>query len=209
MSQPKFNSHPVPIKLATTDSLKGFGRIVTDFESAEVEIVTWPAPEWRPVVPGTGNEGGITQGDFEMEWRGEVLHALNHAVNRSYITGWSVNPSEAREDTIVHPSERKFLYTHEANYHPDGGQIFFSRNNEPFVALLALPGDDITPESFHAFYFDGSFGIHINPGVWHQPLFPINNRVTFNDKQGKVHACIACNFVEEFGVYLQVSLLKP
>lgn len=199
----------VPLRLASAGTLKGFGRVVTNFAEAEVEIVTWPASGWRPVVAGTGNEGGITEGAFEMEWRGDVLHAVNHAVKRSYVTAWSCPPDEAREDRIVHPADRKFLYTHEANYHPDGGQVFFPRNNEPFVALLALPGDDITPDSFTAFYFDGSFGIHINPGVWHQPLFPINNRVTFDDKQGKVHACIACNFVEEFGLYLRVPLLRP
>lgn len=209
MVSAQIKTHAVPIKPATKESLKGFGRIVEDFKSAEVEIVTWPAQGWRPVVEGTGNEGGITEGAFEMEWRGDVLHAVNHAVKRSYITAWSCDPAEAREDRIINPADRKFLLTHEANYHPDGGQIFFSCNNEPFVAFLALPGDDITPNDFVAFYFDGTFGIHLDPGVWHQPLFPINNKVTFDDKQGKVHACIACNFVEEFGVYMKVPLVKP
>lgn len=197
--------HTVPIVRATAETVKGYARIVEDFDAAEVEIVTWPAPGWRPVVHGTGNEGGITQDVFEMEWKGDVLHATNYAVGRSYITGWASDPATANEEHSTQP--RTFLYTHEANYHPDGGQVFFSRNNEPFVALLALPGDDITPDSFTAFYCDGSFGIHLNPGVWHQPVFPVNNRVTFDDKQGKVHACIACNFIEEFGCYLKVPLV--
>ena len=35
--------------------------------------------------------------------------------------------------------------------HEEGGQVFYPRDLEPFVALLALPGDDITPQDFVAF----------------------------------------------------------
>ena len=58
-----------------------------------------------------------------------------------------------------------------------------------------------------AFYCDGSFGINLHPGIWHQPLFPLYDKALFDDKQGKVHACIAVDFVTEFGVYLSVPLL--
>jgi hypothetical protein len=75
-----------------------------------------------------------------------------------------------------------------------------------FVALLAPAGDDIKPADFKAYYFDGSKGIHINAGIWHQPLFPVGDSQIFKDKQGAVHACVACNFVEEFGVYFKVPL---
>lgn len=54
--------------------------------------------------------------------------------------------------------KRKGVVTREANYHPDGGQIVSPRDKRPFVALLALPSDDITPNKFVAFYCDGSFG---------------------------------------------------
>jgi ureidoglycolate lyase/seryl-tRNA synthetase len=59
-----------------------------------------------------------------------------------------------------------------------------------------------------AFYCDGSFGIHIDPGVWHQPVFPLGSTAVFDDKQGRVHACIAVDFVIEFGCYLEVPLLS-
>lgn len=194
----------VPLKMATPENLEGYGTIVTDYDAEEVEIVPWPVSGWRQLVPGTGNEGGIVEDTFEMEWRGQILYTVNNAVNKSYITGWTVMPDEAREDVEV--TDRPFVLTHEANYHPDGGQVFFSRNNEPFVALLALPGDDVKPEDFVAFYVDGSFGIQIRPNVWHQPVFPCNPRVTFDDKQGAVHGCVPVNFSEEFGVLLKVPL---
>lgn len=194
----------VPLKPITPETFEGFGRVVSSFDEADVDIVTWPAPGKRPVERGTGRGGGVTSGPFEMEWKGDVCHAENHAVNGKYVTGWSCPPDQATEEPG--PRNRTYVLTHEANYHPDGGQVFFSRNNEPFVALLALPKDDIKPEDFVAFYCPGNFGIHINAGVWHQPLFPISDRVTFDDKQGAVHACIRVDFVEEFGVYLKVPL---
>src|SRR5215470_17323556 len=191
--------HRVRAVAATARSLTGYGRLVADFATADVTIVTWPQPGWRPVVPGTGNEGGIVADTFEMTRAGEVQLAVNHAVARRYVTGWFADPASAREDRA--PADTTRLYTHEANYHPDGGQVFMPRARAPFVALLAKPGDDVTPDDFVAFWFDGSAGIHIDPGVWHQPLFPCGPSLTFDDKQGRVHACIAADFVREFGVY--------
>jgi ureidoglycolate lyase len=189
---------------ATPESLLGFGQIVADFARHSVTIVTWPQPGWRPVVAGTGNEGGIVEDSFVMQRRGEVQHAINRAVGRSYITGWFSDPATASSERL--PADLSRIFTHEANYHPDGGQIFWPRDGAPYVALLARPGDDVQPEDFVAFYCDGSFGIHIDPGVWHQPVFPLQATALFDDKQGRVHACIAVDFVSEFGCYLEVPL---
>jgi ureidoglycolate lyase len=196
--------HKVPLVVATAENLRGYGHMVPDFETGEVTIVTWPQPGWRPIVPGTGAEGGVVQDVFEMVRRGEVQHAVNHAVGRSYITGWFADPATASESRA--PVDTSRIFTHEANYHPDGGQIFSPRDGAAFVALLAKPGDDVTPDDFVAFFCDGTFGLHIDPGVWHQPLFPLGERATFDDKQGRVHCCIAVNFLAEFGCYLEVPL---
>jgi ureidoglycolate lyase len=197
----------VPGLLATPTSLAGFGHIVPELLQARVAIVTWPQQGSRPIVPGTGNEGGIVEDSFAMERRGEIQHAVNHAVGRSYITGWFADPATASHQREAADTSR--IYTHEANYHPDGGQIFWPRDGVPYVALLARPGDDIRPEDFVAFYCDGSFGIHIDPNVWHQPMFPLAPLALFDDRQGRVHACVAVDFVGEFGCYLEVPLKLP
>ena len=197
-------AHRAPLIVADAESLRGYGRIAPNFAQSEVTIVTWPQPGWRPVVPGTGNEGGVVEDVFEMVRRGEVQHAVNHAVGRSYITGWFSDPANASEHRRPERTDR--IFTHEANYHPDGGQIFAPRDAAPFVALLAKPGDDVTPSDFVAFYCNGAFGLHIDPGVWHQPVFPTQDRATFDNKQGRVHCCISVNFVAEFGCYLEVPL---
>ncbi len=196
--------HEVRRAVATPARLAGYGRLVRDFDAAEVTIVPWPVAGPRLLVPGTGAEGGIVEGAFEMARTGERLWAMNHAVGRRYLTGWFADPADARDDRA--PTDTSRVFTFEANYHPDGGQVFFPRARRPFVALLARPGDDVTPDDFVAFAFDGSCGVHIDPGVWHQPLFPVGERLTFDDKQGRVHACVSVSFVAEFGVYLSVPL---
>jgi hypothetical protein len=198
-------AHRVPLITASADNFRAYGRLATDFARDRVTIVTWPQPGWRPVVPGTGDEGGIVEDSFVMQRRGEIQHAVNRAVGRSYITGWFTDPAVASEER--QPKDTSRIYTHEANYHPDGGQIFSPRDGAAFVALLAKPGDDVAPEDFVAFYCDGSFGLHIDPGVWHQPVFPLGSPAVFDGKQGRVHACIAVDFVTEFGCYLEVPLL--
>jgi ureidoglycolate lyase len=200
-------AHRVPCVAATSGTLRGYGRIVRDFAAEHITIVTWPQQGRRPIVPGTGNEGGTVEDSFVMERRGEVQHAVNRAVGRSYITGWFSDPASASEDRAPENTDR--IYTHEANYHPDGGQIFAPRGRTAFVALLAKPGDDVTPGDFIAFYCDGAFGIHIDPGVWHQPVFPLGPTAIFDDRQGRVHACVAVDFVSEFGCYLEVPLRAP
>jgi ureidoglycolate lyase len=139
-----------------------------------------------------------------MRWRGDVLYADNHAVGGFYVTGWTRAPEEASEERATVPRSR--VLTHEANYHPDGGQVFFPHNGVPFVALLAKPGDDVQPEEFVAFRFDGTVGVHIDTGVWHQPVYPLRDEAEFDDKQGAVHACVSVDFVREFGCLLSIPL---
>jgi hypothetical protein len=194
----------VPRVDANEVSLRGYGRLVSDFDGAEVTIVPWPVSGRRPLVAGTGAEGGTVEDTFVFERRGEVLHAVNHAVGRSYVTGWFCDPPDASESRA--PRDTTRIFTHEANYHPDGGQIFFPHDGSPFVALLARPGDDVRAEDFVAFHFDGRAGVHLDPGVWHQPVFPLRPSARFANRQGRVHACVSIDFVGELGVYLEVPL---
>mgnify|MGYP001038506651 CR=1 FL=1 len=74
---------------------------------------------------------------------------------------------------------------------------------------LALPGDDVKPADFVAFYVDGGQGLYIHPNVWHEAVFPLAARASFYDEQGKVHARVSCNIAAEFGVFLAVPLAAP
>ena len=106
-------------------------------------------------------------------------------------------------------TKRSHVLLWHANYHPDGGQLFFPLNGEAFICPLALPGDDVKPEDFVAFYVDGGKGLYIHPNIWHEAVFPLAERASFYDEQGKVHARVSCNIAIEFGVFLSVPLAAP
>jgi ureidoglycolate lyase len=207
MNLRRFATHESKLVVATPESLAGYGRLVPDYERCKVEIVRWPAQGWRAVDGDTGDEGGTAEGVFEFWWKGDMLYGRNGAVGDTYLFGWNRDPVEASEDRNDAPRDRVLIW--HANYHPDGGQVFFPREGKPFVVPLALPGDDVTPDKFVSFWFDGSAGLYIHPNVWHEAVFPLAERASFNDKQGKVHARVSVDFAREFGVYLQVPLRRP
>jgi hypothetical protein len=195
----------VPAVVATPESLHGYGVLVDDPEGCPIEIVTWPQPGWRALDPGTGNEGGTTRGEFEVWWEGDVMLGKNHAVvSNEYLFGWSCDPRRARRDAASNGRSRVLLW--HANYHPDGGQLFFPRDGRSFICPLALPGEDVRPVDFTAFHVPAGHGLYIHPNVWHETVIPLTDRAIFDDEQGKVHARISCNLAREFGVLLDVAL---
>jgi len=196
----------VPIVQASAKSLQGFGELVADYKNHQVEIVTWPAQGWRSVDNGTGDEGGYAEGIFKFWWEGDVLLGENESVNDSYVLGWSKEPCEASRENLK--ADRSQLLMWHANYHPDGAQLFFPLDGRPFVAAFAKPGDDMTPSDWVAFYFDGSAGVCIHPGVWHEAIVPLTDSARFYDKQGRVHARVSCDFGKEFGVLISIPLTE-
>lgn len=193
----------MPLIVADDAAVETYGRLVDNAEDCPIEIVQWPAQGWRPVDAGTGDEGGTVEGVFHSEWHGQVLRARNDAVGGDYVLGWSVDPEQAGEDVTQVP--QNVLLWH-LNYHPDGGQMFYPRERQPFVVPVALPGDDLRPEAVIAFWFDGSRGFYIHPGIWHDGVFPASRSQSFRDRQGRVHARVSCNLAREFGVFLNVPL---
>jgi len=196
--------HEVPLVVASDATVEGYGCLVDDAEGFEIEIVQWPAQGWRPVDAGTGDEGGVVEGIFRSEWRGEVLHGSNDAVDGNYVLGWATNPGVADAGADLDPPAQVLLW--HLNYHPDGGQLFFPLGGEPFVVPVALPGDDLRPEDVVALWCDGSRGLYIHPSIWHEGVFPATRAQSFRDRQGRVHARVSCNVAQEFGVFLRVPL---
>jgi ureidoglycolate lyase len=200
-------AHPTPLVVATGASLAGLGCLVDDPGSFPIEIVRWPAQGWRPVDQNSGDQGGVTEGLFEFAWRGETLFARNNAVGDSYLFGWSTWPEAASSEGLPTPRQRALIWR--ANYHPDGGQLIWPTAGQSFVAPLAPPGDDVTPDKFVSFWCDGTQGLYIRPNVWHGAFVPHVDEATFHDRQGRVHARVSVDFPKEFGCYLAVPLGRP
>jgi hypothetical protein len=194
---------PMPVVEATAAALEGYGRLVDDPQACTIEIVRWPAQGRRPVDADSGDHGGTTQGIFACEWRGDLLYGHNEAVGGHYVLAYAVAPEHARTEHAQAP--RRLLLWH-ANYHPDGGQLFFPLEREPFLVPLARPGDDVTPADFVCFRFDGTRGLYIHPDVWHEGVFAAAGRRRFFDRQGAVHARVSVDFAREFGCLLEAPL---
>jgi len=202
--KPSLDIHQVPLIEATDESVKGYGCLVGNPDDMQIEIVTWPAQGWRSVDEGTGNEAGYVEGIFKGEWTGDTLMGTNDAVSGHYVLGWSTDPQQASATEQTVPRDQVLLW--HLNYHPDGGQLFYPLEKRPFVVPVALPGDDLKPEDVVALWCDGSKGLYINPGIWHEGIFPVEDDQRFLDRQGRVHARVSCDLGEEFGVYLSVPL---
>jgi ureidoglycolate lyase len=197
--------HEMELVIASETSLKGYGRLVeTAPESFPIEIVRWPAQGWRPIDDHSGDQGGVTEGIFEFWWRGDTLYARNNAVGDSYVFAWSDWPEEAAPGGPPNPRRQALVWR--ANYHPDGGQLFYPLHRESFVVPLALPGDDVTPDHFIAFWCDGSTGLYIHPNIWHGAIVPLADHAEMLDRQGRVHARVSVDFAKEFGCYLSLPL---
>ena len=199
--------HRTELVAATEANLQGYGHLVEDPQSFPIEIVRWPAQGWRPIDANSGDQGGVTEGIFEFWWRGETLYARNNAVGDSYLFAWSNWPEEAATEGPPRPREQALIWR--ANYHPDGGQLFYPLRGEQFVVPLALPGDDVKPEDFVAFWCDGTKGLYIHPNIWHGAVVPLADTAELLDRQGRVHARVSVDFAKEFGCYLAVPLQPP
>jgi len=204
--KPSLPLHQVPLIEATPESTRGYGFLVDDPKACDIEVVRWPARGWRAVDEGTGDQGGTVEGVFHAAWSGDVLMGRNEAVNGEYVLGWSCDPRQASAQEVTAERDRVLLW--HMNYHPDGGQLFFPLDKSPFVVPVALPGDDLKPEAVVALWCDGSKGLYIHPNIWHEGIFPVEDKQRFLDRQGRVHARVSCDIGDEFGLYLSVPLKR-
>jgi Ureidoglycolate lyase len=193
----------MPVIDATPETLSGYGRLIDDAAACTIEIVRWPAKGWRPVDEDTGDQGGTTEGIFASEWQGDVLLGNNDAVGGEYVLAYATEPAAA--DRAHRRDPERMLLWH-ANYHPDGGQLFFPLDAKPFLVPLALPGDDVRPQDFVCFRFDGRQGLYIHPEIWHEGVFALRGVQRFLDRQGAVHARVSIDFAREFGCLLEAEL---
>lgn len=188
-----YPSERVPVVVATEQSFAPYGNFVHNFNDEKVMITPWPVSGKRELMKGTGVGGGVIEDKF-LFWEEECfMKAHNLAVGCDPYT------------TAV-LTDVKSILTREANYHPDSGQVFYPVDEVPFYLLLAKEGDDIKATDFVAFYFDGTVGCQIKPGIWHQPPYPVR-KAEFLNKQGAVHACVGYDSIEEEECWLEIILV--
>ena len=84
-TKPSLPWHEVPLIRATDSTVRGYGCLVDDPETFEIEIVRWPQQGWRPIDEGTGDEGGWVEGTFKCDWRGDVASRRFRSRNSQFL----------------------------------------------------------------------------------------------------------------------------
>lgn len=172
----------------------------------EVPITPWPVSGSRPLDPGTGVEGGTTEGAFTCTWEGDRLLATNEAVGGHYVIGFAERPEVAADSRS---SSREQILLWHVNHHPDGGQLFWSTDGRPFLVPVIPVGEDPDLERAVVVRSDGKVGVCVLAGVWHDGVYPEEGDGRFRSRQGKVHARISCDVARELGVLLRIRLPLP
>ena len=193
----------VPVLDARDPQVSGSVIITTDPADFDVPVTPWPVTGRRPLDPGTGDGGGTVEGTFSCTWEGDRLLATNDAVGGRYVIGFAPTGHDGRSGT----PERVILW--HLNHHPDGGQLFWSPDGRAFVVPAAPAGEDPDPARVVALHSDGTFGICLRPGVWHDGVYPIAGDGRFLTRQGRVHARVSADLGAEAGVLLGVPLAAP
>ncbi|SEI46230.1 ureidoglycolate lyase [Azotobacter beijerinckii] len=57
--------------------------------------------------------------------------------------------------------------------HPQGSQAFVPLRGNPFLIVVAPPGDAPHPEQVRAFLSNGRQGVNYQRGVWHHPVLAL------------------------------------
>ena len=114
----------IPLIKATEQNLKGYGNLIDKFENCEIKITKWPKQGWRQIDPGTGDEGGTTEGLFHVWWDKNILYGKNDAVPHKnindyekddiYLLAYSFNPDEKNKKYDF--AEIDNIYQWHANY---------------------------------------------------------------------------------------------
>ena len=201
----------VPIVDARDRSAIVLAVVVEDPDCFDVPIVPWPVDGGRALDPGTGIEGGTVEGTFSCTWDDGRLLAVNDAVGGRYVIGCAPPERDASSDpldrAVGHCGDKVLLW--HLNFHPDGGQLFWSPDGHPFVVPAAPVGADPDLDRVVGLYSDGTFGICLRPGVWHDGVYPIGGDGRFTTRQGRVHARVSCDLGAEFARLLEVPLCPP
>jgi len=127
----------------------------------------------------------LTHSDFKTY--GEVIEVSDRCesitINDGYATRYhdlaavDVNQAEGRPlINIFRGRPRPLpLKIHMMEQHPLGSQAFIPLSRQPFVIVVAPPGEKVGPDYLKAFITNGYQGINYARGVWHFPLLVLGS----------------------------------
>ena len=148
-----------------------------------IEIVRWPAQGTRPVDPDTGDQGGTTEGVFVSEW--ERRHPVRAQRGRRGPLHPRLRGATGAGAPRTRASRRGACCSGTRTTTPTADSSSSRWTKRPFYVPLALPGDDVTPERFVCFRFDGRHGLYIHPNIWHEGVFVARRQAALLRQAGR------------------------
>ena len=75
--------------------------------------------------------------------------------------------------------------------HPLSSQLFMPLHADPFLVVVAPPGDSVNPASVRAFVSNGRQGVNYHRGTWHHPVIALRESSEFLviDRAGEGRNC--------------------
>lgn len=88
--------------------------------------------------------------------------------------------------------------------HELGSQAFIGLQNQPFLALVAPPGDKPDVDKLRLFKVKGGQGVNYFAGTWHHYLICLDNETDFLciDRQGASPDCFEYKFQQNIAISL-------
>lgn len=91
--------------------------------------------------------------------------------------------------------------------HPRSSQAFIPLSEQPFLVIVAPPGDTVGIDSLRAFVTDGRQGVNYRRGVWHHVLLAIGEMANFVaiDRIGNGPNCDLFDFAPEIQCWIDIE----
>ena len=152
----------------------------------------------------------LTHTDFKGY--GEVIEVSDRCesitINDGYATRYqdlaAVDVSQAEGRPLINIFRGRPrplpLKIHMMEHHPLGSQAFIPLSNQPFVVVVAPPGENVGPDNLRAFITNGHQGVNYARGVWHFPLLVLGVKeqdFIVIDRGGQGNNCEEQHFKQE------------
>ena len=129
------------------------------------------APAGASSMPARASKAARPRASSPANGAATSLLGRNEAVGGHYVIGFRELPEQAAAGVALAGDAACCCGI--ATTIPTAASSSGRSTASPSSCRCAKPGDDLKPEDFVAFWSDGSFGIYIHPGIWHEGVFPV------------------------------------
>jgi len=120
--------------------------------------------------------------------------------DKRIFSSLTTEPSSIKEIAICEEN-REYSFLIKELYLAYHSKAIYSVNNDPFILLLGETIKDIK-----AYHFDGKYGIHLFPNIWHSfPIVYYEGTIPIIIKENSSRMCASYNILEQHNKYFKVD----